>query len=407
MLCVAALSAESTNVFIPRDHPAIDYSTRSVQDAIVRLNERVEKGQVKLPFDAPPRGYLGAVLKALDIPVSSQTLVFSENSLQRAHISKATPRAIYFNHEVYLAWIPGAPTLEISCVDPKLGAVFYTLEQRESAKPRFARNDHCLEGHTSSRTMGVPGYLVRSFVTDENGVVDLGHGISLVDHRTPIVARWGGWYVCGTHGSQIHLGNLMGAAAYERQKQEPNYLGNLAELSRFFDTLHYPQPTSDIVALMLLEHQARMQNLITRLNYDANGALKHQGDASVLRGSALTFLRYLLFVEESPLASPINGPSGFAQWFESQGPIDKQGRSLRQFDLQTRLFKYPCSYMIYSEAFDKLPREMKLALYSRLWKILSGEDSGPAYQRIPAETKRAIRDILIETKPDIPRYWTL
>jgi hypothetical protein len=158
---------------------------------------------------------------------------------------------------------------------------------------------------------------------------------------------------------------------------------------------------------MVLEHQARMQNLITRLNYDANLALNEQGDTSSLRSSALTLLKYLLFVEETPLVSPINGPSGFAQWFESQGPIDKQGRSLRQFDLKTRLFKYSCSYMIYSEAFDNLPREMKLTLYHRLWKILSGTDSDPAFQKIPEETKRAIRDILIETKPDIPRYWTL
>jgi hypothetical protein len=255
--------------------------------------------------------------------------------------------------------------------------------------------------------MGVPGYVVRSFVTDESGVVDLTHGISLVDHRTPIAARWGGWYVCGSHGSQTHLGNLIGAAAFDQQKREPNYLGNLTDLSRFFDTARYPGPTSDIVALLVLEHQVYLQNLLTRLRYDAIRPLEQGGGLSSLKSEVNAFLRYLLFVEEAPLISPIQGASGFAQWFENQGPRDSQDRSLRQFDLRTRLFKYPCSYMIYSETFDHLPREMKLLLYRRLWQILSGEDPDPAFQKIPEESKRAIRDILIETKPDIPRYWTL
>ena len=408
LLLVPAIRAQSKDE-APRvtfDEEANYYSKAIADGPVARLQQRIEQGQANLKYD-PTWGYLLSILDELKVPESSQILAFSKTSAQRERISPTTPRAIYFNHEVYLGWIPGSPTLEISCVDPKLGAVFYTMEQRETAKPRIVRNDQCLECHTSSRTMGVPGYLVRSFVTDENGVVDLGHGISLVDHRTPIVARWGGWYVCGTHGSQIHLGNLIGAKAFERQKVESNYLGNLTELSRFFDTSKYPQPTSDIVALMVLEHQARMQNSITRLNYDATVASKERGDTSQLRDRALAFLKYLLFVEETPFVSPINGPSDFARRFESQGPTDKQGRSLRQFDLQTRLFKYPCSYMIYSEAFDSLPREMKLMLYSRLWKILSGTDSDPAFQKIPEETKRAIRDILIETKPDIPRYWTL
>jgi hypothetical protein len=408
LLLLPAIRAQSKDE-TPRvtfDEDANYYSKAIADGPVAHLQKRIEQGQANLKYD-PTCGYLLSILDELNVPKSSQLLVFSKTSSQRERISPKTPRAIYFNHEVYLGWIPGSPTLELSCVDPKLGAVFYTMEQRETAKPRFTRNDQCLECHTSSRTMGVPGYVVRSFVTDEDGVVDLGHGISLVDHRTPIVARWGGWYVCGTHGSQIHLGNLFGPKAFERQKLEPNYLGTLAELSRFFDTSKYPRPTSDIVALMVLDHQARMQNLITRLNYDGNAALKLEGDASPLRDSALALLKYLLFIEETPLASPIDGPSGFAQWFESQGPTDKQGRSLRQFDLQTRLFKYPCSYMIYSDAFDNLPREVKLMLYHRLWKILSGADFDPAFQQIPEETRRAIREILIETKPDIPRYWTL
>jgi hypothetical protein len=234
LLLVPAVQAQPKDEAprVASDDDANYYSNATADGPVARLQKRIEQGQVNLKYD-PACGYLLSILDELRVSKSSQILTFSKTSAQRERISPKTPRAIYFNHEVYLGWIPGSPTLEISCVDPKLGAVFYSLEQRQTDKPRFVRTDQCLECHTSSRTMSVPGYLVRSFVTDEDGVVDLGHGISLVDHRTPIVARWGGWYVCGTHGSQIHLGNLIGAKAFERQKQEPNYLGNLTELSRF------------------------------------------------------------------------------------------------------------------------------------------------------------------------------
>ena len=190
VLLVPAVQAQPKDE-LPRDAFGGDanyYSNAIADGPVARLQKRIEQGQANLKYD-PACGYLLSILDELHVLKSSQLLVFSKTSSQRERISPKTPRAIYFNHEVYLGWIPGSPTLEISCVDPKLGAVFYTLEQRETAKPRFVRNDQCLECHTSSRTLGVPGYVVRSFVTDENGVVDLGHGISLVDHRTPIVGR--------------------------------------------------------------------------------------------------------------------------------------------------------------------------------------------------------------------------
>src|SRR5205814_2802844 len=139
------------------------------------------------------------------------------------------------------------------------------------------RNDQCLECHASAKTMGVPGHLVRSFATDDSGVADLNSGISLVNHRTPLAERWGGWYVTGIHGSQIHRGNLVGKEAYERQEKEPNYLGNVTNLGDFFAIAKYPSPHSDIVALMVLEHQTHMHNFITRLNYEATLALRQYG----------------------------------------------------------------------------------------------------------------------------------
>ena len=143
--------------------------------------------------------------------------------------------------------------------------------------------------------MGVPGFVLRSLITDENGVPDLQSGVSEVNHRTPLAERWGGWYVTGTHGSQVHRGNLFGKTAFDRQEKDPNYLGNLTNLDRFFGTATYAQPTSDIVALMVLEHQVHMHNFITRLNDEAILTLQAYGHVRYLKTIEEAFLKYLLF----------------------------------------------------------------------------------------------------------------
>ena len=283
--------------------------------------------------------------------------------------------------------------------------MLFRSDQSRTDKPRFVRTDQCLECHASAKSMGVPGHLVRSFATDEEGVVDLNNGISPVNHRTPLSERWGGWYVTGTHGDQVHRGNLVGKAAFEREKKEPNHLGNRTNLTSYFDVSRYPSPSSDIVALMVLEHQTHMHNFITRLNYAATLALGQYGHVDYLKSATEAFLKYLLLVEEAPLSGPIQGASDFAKAFAAQGPRDAQGRSLREFELRTRLFKYPCSYLIYSEAFDQLPDKMKERIYRRLWEILTGKDSSASFQQLSAENKRAILEILRETKSGLPDYW--
>jgi hypothetical protein len=105
------------------------------------------------------------------------------------------------------------------------------------------------------------------------------------------------------------------------------------------------------------------------------------------------------------LPSKVEGTSGFAEKFSSEGPKDSQGRSLRQFDLQRRLMKYPCSYMIYSSAFDALPDDLKDATYARMWRILSGEERGKRYAGLALEDRRAIVEILRETKRRLPDYF--
>src|ERR1051326_3780253 len=233
---------------MPFDEETINYSKTKASGPVARLQERIDQGQVKLAYDSR-FGFLPALLKELGVSSNAQMLVFSKTSFQRERISPQTPRAIFMGDNVYVGYIPGAPLLEVSAVDPQLGGVFYTLEQKPEERPKLVRTDQCLECHATAKSMGVPGHLVRSFITDESGVVDLNSGISQVNHRTPLAERWGGWYVSGRHGSQVHRGNLIGKAAFARQEKEPNYRGNRADLKAFFDVSRYLAPDSDIVAL--------------------------------------------------------------------------------------------------------------------------------------------------------------
>jgi hypothetical protein len=389
---------------MPFDEGTLAYGKTPDSGPIARLQQRLDAGQVELKPDSR-FGYLLPVLEALGIPRSSQTLVFSKTSFQRERIGPSTPRALYFSDDVYLGYVAGSSLLEISAVDPKLGAVFYTLDQNPAAKPKFVRTDQCTECHASAKTMGVPGHLIRSFQTDESGMVDLLTGVDSINHRTPLADRWGGWYVTGTHGSQVHRGNLIGKAEFARQEREPNHSGNLQALNRFFDPSRYAEPSSDIVALMVLEHQSHGHNFITRLAFESKLQLGAYGHVNYLRTASEAFLKYLLYVEETPLTAPLQGRPEFTRAFAAQGPRDGQGRSLRDFDLQTRMFKYPCSYLIYSEAFDALPGPLKEKLYRRLYDILTGVETGEPWDRLTPAVRTAIREILRDTKPGLPEYW--
>jgi hypothetical protein len=402
-VCLASDFQGATHL-MPIDEDTLNYAKSVPNSAVSKLQKRINSGELKLQWDNKC-GYLPALLQELNVPVSSQMLVFSKTSLQRERISPSNPRALYFNDDVYLGWIPGAPLMEISVADPKLGGIFYSLPQKPVEKPKFFRNDQCLECHASSKSMGVPGHLVRSFETDDDGVVDLSSGTSQVDDRTPFEERWGGWYVTGTHGKQTHRGNLIGKAAFERQAKEPNFAGNCTNLSQYLEVQKYKSPDSDIVALMVLEHQTHMHNYITRLNYEATLALKTYGHVNYLKSIVEGFVRYMLFTEEAPLTAEVKGTSGFQKEFEARGPNDSQGRSLRQMDLKTRLFKYPCSFLIYSQAFDALPAPAKEKVYARLYEVLSGKEQGADYDVLSTESRREILEILRDTKSDLPDYW--
>lgn len=411
---VAAVSAVLAQDFqgathvLPFEEDNLQYGKTPATGAIARLQARLDRGETTLAWDER-RGYLPGVLAALGISTNTQVLVFSKTSFQRDRISPQNPRALYYNDDVYIGFVPGSPLLEMSMADPKLGGVFYTLENKRTASPKFVRTDNCLECHAAAKTMGVPGHLVRSFQTDDHGITDLLTGTEVITHRTPLTDRWGGWFVTGEHGAQTHRGNLIGNAAFERQAREPNFAGNRKDLtafSEYFDAGVYPAPTSDIAALMVLEHQLHMHNFLTRLNYEATLQLKAYGHCNYIKSPLEAFLRYLLFTEETPLTAPIRGTPGFARDFMAEGPRDPQGRSLRELDLKTRLFRYPCSYLIYTDAFDALPPELKTRLYGRLLEILTGRDTGQEWSRLTQADRQAVLEILRATKKDLPAAWS-
>jgi hypothetical protein len=405
------LAASSLGLSLPQrvftgsgDHPAIEYSTRATRDPVAKLNQKIQDGQARLTFEQG-RGYLRSVLETLDVPVESQTLVFSETSLQREHITKTHPRALYFNDSVTVGWVPGTDSIELAAHDPEQGVIFYQVAQNANAKPQFVRGTECMQCHNTMFTGGVPGLFAMSMLplSDDPNEYAQGWG---VDHRTPIEDRWGGWYVTAKQAPERHLGNVP-VHHVERSYVRATVTPKLESVAGEFDASVYPSPHSDVVALLVLNHQVAMTNLITRLGWEARVA-EHGGRTELpesVRETANEMVDYMLFVDEAPLPSRVEGSSTFAQVFATRGPRDKQGRSLRDLDLERRLMRYPCSYMIYTEAFDALPVAAKTAVYERMWEVLSGKETRQAYARLTTAERRAVIEILRETKEGLPEYF--
>ena len=401
-----------------RDHPAILYTDGAVDNAIADLDRRLEEGSASLAFDGRS-GYLRSLLDALDMPVESQVLVFSPTSFQEDYIDFDNPRAVFFRDDIALGWVRGADVIEIAAQDRRQGTIFYSLEQASSAAPRIRRRETCLACHLSWDTLGVPGPQVLSMFpmpADPNAYAS-GHA---TDHRSRLEDRWGGWYVTGSHGGVAHMGNVEVEDVEDPHATFGVVPPAIESLEGRFDLEGFPTPYSDIVALMVLEHQAHMTNLITRIGWEAR-RVEHRAEmvAPADRGrstddgrfreivdeAAVELVDYLLFVDEAPLPPGVAGGSGFTEMFSARGPPDSRGRSLREISLDGRLFRYPCSYMIYTAAFDALPETALDAIYRRMWAVLSGEVTESHYDRLALADRQAIVEILRDTKPGLPDYF--
>lgn len=423
--CIALLVSTATTRAAepapPAESELVDYKTGPFRDPIAKLQEKMDNGEVELSYDKK-WGYLPDILERLNIPHESQGLVFSKTSLQINDITPRTPRAIYFNDDTYVGWVKNAWVIEISTTDPYKGAIFYSLDQEQDEKPEFIRQTgNCLVCHDSSRTQRIPGHLVRSVYPSKNGLPHYGAGTYLTDHRSPFEKRWGGWYVTGTHGKQRHMGNVLVASKHEPENLDREAGANITDLKQIkhrLDLDSYLTPHSDIVALMVLEHQTQMHNFISKANHQCRLALRDEqvlqemlrednpsGETpkrseSIQRridNAARRMLEYMLYVGEAPLTDTIAGTADFTKTFAQTGPRDSQGRSLRDFDLNTRIFKYPCSYLIYSDAFQSLPQPVRASFFRQLDEVLTGKNDDEKYAHLSKADRTAIREILTET----------
>jgi hypothetical protein len=379
-------------------------------DPITRLAGRLDRGEVTLEY-REGEGYLRDLLKALDVNMDSQALVFSKTSFQQAIINPRNPRAVYFNDEVSVGTVPGGDVHELLALEAGgQGMVFYSMSARKVDRPRLQRRGiECLFCHAMGNK-GAPSLVVASVIPDQDGTpAYTSTFISTIDHRTPLEQRWGGWYVTGTHGSQQHLGNAVAPDPLHPLDLELAGSQNLTSLESKFDVTKHLTGTSDIVALMTLEHQVGIANRLNAVAFQY-ARFKRDGlsdaDWTQLDAEIDDIVGYLLFVDEAQLAEPVTGVSTFTRTFAERGPRDTRGRSLRDFDLQTRLFRHPLSYMVYSPLFDGMPSPILDRIYQRLYDVLTGRETGAKYAQLSTADRRTLFEILVETKPNLPAYFT-
>lgn len=387
------------------DLPPVRYSHTPATDRLAKLAE-AWSGKPDPLRGATPLQRLREVLATLEVPEASQVMVFSKTSKQNSLIHPGNPRAIYFSENAYCAYVPGG-LMEVIIQDPQLGPVFYLIDLGNPSKPPQIERDmsECMSCHATGRTENVPGLLVRSVYPDADGHAILSKGSGLTTHQTPVEERWGGYYVTGSI-SLPHLGNMTFTNARESQPARHS----LEDLSGTIDTAKYPRPTSDIVALMVLEHQCQAHNLLTAASmnykraYHLGRALNVDADPDagsagrVADSAAARIVEWFLFKREAGQGTDgVEGDAEFQERFEAAFPRTAGGRSLADFELNGRLFKYRCSYMIYSEAFQQLPAPVKSRVISGLKEVLESPTDDDDYPTMKLTERRRTAAILRET----------
>lgn len=401
---------------VPYGRKPVDYFGAELDDAVSGIAGQLKAGKTRLVADERS-GYLLSVLELLNVPLESQILVYSKTARTPGLVSPKTPRAVFFNDEVSIAWIPEARELEITSVDPVKGINFYTLSQplddpksepptnSESdagvSPPVFQRRDRCLACHSGRSSLEIPGLLLRAFQTDRSGKPLV--GFSRVTHNMNYDQRWGGWYVTDAPETLIHRGNLLSRSENERHRSEPGFASRLTDLTQKFDASDYPYPRSDLVAHLVFAHQVHGTNLLIRASLESR--LNRRSDVED------ELIRYLVFADEPPLnltsseSSAVLKNSEFAAQFENRGPRDAKGNSLRQFSLVESVFRYRLSFLIYSRLFDELTVACRERLLCRLWHGLTSESREAAFAHLGQNERKAIVEIVRATVPRLPACW--
>ena len=418
MLLVAqGLAAQAFHTRRPNN-----YSRTADDNAVTRLNERLARGELRLDDDTnSASGRLRALLKALQVPESSQTLVFSKTSLQRHRVSPQNPRALYFNQDVYVGWIPGAASIEITAGDPNLGLAFYSLPQDPAQPAKLTRDDSCLRCHATSRTLDEPGLLLRSVFPDSDGDPIPSAGETDMNFRSPIEERWGGWLVTGQFEGTHRGNNTATKNANGSWTVQPRPAADLSAFRKDFRPGRYLQPTSDIGALLALEQQVTVHNLLVRATHQMrylrdkdrtlNQLLEQPSDGeATMRPSTMRIAdtlakeiaRALLLDGEASLAKHrAKSEPAFARDFASMWPKDTRGMQLGVLDLAERVFVMPLSPMIHAPAFRRLPEELRHRVLTRL-QVAIERGVPPGNVKMDRATRSQLANHLRETIPDWP-----
>ncbi|WP_263378189.1 hypothetical protein [Granulicella paludicola] len=421
----AAQIAVRNQGYVPFSDAPINYRSEDLHDPVALLQQRLNEGKAKLSYD-PQFGYLKSVLKELKVPVESQTLVFSKTSFQYKKISPEHPRALYFNDDVYVGKVHDGKAIEIVSFDPVQGAIFYLLDESKVEHPAFQRAElDCTQCHIAAGTRGVPGVLLRSIYPTETGTQALNSRTSITDQESPLSERWGGWYLTGVKQPATGMANAVVQQTATSTTEPGATSVNLTRLALgTFNHASYLSDESDVVAHLVLAHQTQMHNLITLTNYrtrialykaakrqnatDPNAVQLTDEDREQFQRPAEQLLRYLLFAKEASLSAEsasFDTNSAFAHEFSAHAARDGHGRSLRDFDLHHRIFRYPCSYLIYSDAFDNIPEPAKGYIYHRLLAVLTGQDTSADFAALTEQDRSNILEILLATKPSLPEEW--
>lgn len=405
------------------ENPPINYSASTPHDMAMALEKAQEQGKVSIDR-TDDWAVLHGVLKQFHIPQESQVMVFSKTSKQNDRISPATPRVVYFGDNAYVGYSYGG-LLEVSVIDPKLGPIFYLADPHVDKKEpiRFTRDQSCLSCHGGPFSPEVPGVIVRSVCPGPEGHPIMSQGSTVVDTTTPFEERWGGWYVTGKHGKAVHKGNVTAEENGESVKLNPLPGQNIMDLGKFFDIEPYPRKTSDIVALMVLEHQTSTQNILTKAHQASVRAMHMQKSLQKELGEPVSdeptgtarriidhcaedVVDALLFKDEAALPEGgIEGNGEFQAAFEKNAPRTAEGRSLKDMQLLTRLFKYRCSYTIYGITFHNLLPQLKKTVFEQLTAALEGKAKLNRYDYLGERERKNIMSILAATLPDAPAAW--
>lgn len=396
--CAASLHAEEAKE-IKFSDPPHGYYTRTPEDAFSKWLRQFKDGKSQLDTNSE-KARLLSLLKALDVPVTSQLLVYSATSLQAGLIRPSNPRALYFNDEVYVGFVPGGK-LEIAAIDPELGPIFSVVNNsfRSGGPPDIIRTERCMNCHAGNVSWRLPGFTAESVIPMNSGGSLDGFRRDIVGHTIPIADRFGGWHVTGAYEKGDHHGNVIGYATGSGYKMEPNPPG------RLFDWETYPVRTSDMFTHLIHEHQLGFHNLITLAVYRTR-EFKEAGHGSIssenmtkLNDIARQLVRYLLFANEAKLPNGgIKPDPAYEKDFLARRTAIANGASLRDLDLRTRLFRYRCSYLVHTPSFAGLPREFKDRVITGLSSALREQGGPPEFNYLPATEKRAIATILRETK---------